>query len=434
MQGFLGPGPRLHGDGLHRVRAARRSVIDVPIVITGFEPLDMLEGMLRTRAAARRRAGRRSRTSTAGPCGPKAIRPAQKLIDDVFEVCDRKWRGIGTIPQSGYRLRAEYRDHDAERLFEVDDIETQESTVCISGQILQGLKKPHECPAFGKECTPQTPLGATMVSAEGRLCRLLRLRPASGQRTAQRSTSTRAIGDGRPIDMSARHDDDSPTDRAVRHLSAAAVAITTASCSATAAAGSLTADLIQRLFVPGFGNDVLAALEDQATVELAGSDNGATGAADRLHHRLVRGAAALLSRRRHRQAGGPRHGQRPGRRRRAAAVSVGRVHPRRRACRSTTCSASSPRCAQACDEAGVALVTGDTKVVDRGKGDQVFITTSGIGLVPEGRVAVDPHRPARRPHPGLGHDRRPRHRHHVGARRDRVRDRPGKRQRPARTT
>src|SRR5262245_18010285 len=90
-----------------------------------------------------------------------------KLIKDIFEVCDRKWRGVGLIPKSGFKLRYEYRDHDAERLFEVDDIETQESPLCISGQILKGLKKPHECPAFGKDCTPHTPLGATMVSAEG---------------------------------------------------------------------------------------------------------------------------------------------------------------------------------------------------------------------------------------------------------------------------
>src|SRR5204863_5009199 len=76
-------------------------------------------------------------------------------------------RGVGLIPQSGYKLRDEYRAYDAERLFEVGAIETQESPVCISGQVLRGLKKPHECPAFGRECTPQTPLGATMVSAEG---------------------------------------------------------------------------------------------------------------------------------------------------------------------------------------------------------------------------------------------------------------------------
>jgi len=92
---------------------------------------------------------------------------SRQLIDDVFEICDRKWRGVGLIPASGYRLRPEFRDYDAERMFEVDDIVTQESTVCISGQVLRGLKKPHQCPAFGKQCTPESPLGATMVSSEG---------------------------------------------------------------------------------------------------------------------------------------------------------------------------------------------------------------------------------------------------------------------------
>jgi hydrogenase expression/formation protein HypD len=102
----------------------------------------------------------------------RAVRPegnlqSRKLIEDVFEICDRKWRGVGIIPKSGFKLRYEYRDHDAERLFEVEDIETQESGECISGQVLRGLKKPHDCAAFGKTCTPQTPLGATMVSSEG---------------------------------------------------------------------------------------------------------------------------------------------------------------------------------------------------------------------------------------------------------------------------
>jgi hydrogenase expression/formation protein HypD len=92
---------------------------------------------------------------------------SKKLIDEIFEITDRKWRGVGIIPKSGYKLRYEYRDHDAERKFEDDDIEAQESTTCISGQVLRGMKKPHDCPAFGKTCTPQTPLGATMVSAEG---------------------------------------------------------------------------------------------------------------------------------------------------------------------------------------------------------------------------------------------------------------------------
>jgi hydrogenase expression/formation protein HypD len=85
----------------------------------------------------------------------------------VFEISDRKWRGVGSIPKSGFRLRYEFRDHDAERLFEVEEIDTKEPAICISGQILKGIKKPHDCPAFGTLCTPQTPLGATMVSAEG---------------------------------------------------------------------------------------------------------------------------------------------------------------------------------------------------------------------------------------------------------------------------
>ena len=139
----------------------------VPIVITGFEPIDLLEGVLRV--VEQLETGRAEVENQYS----RAVRregnaPALKLIGEVFEVCDRKWRGIGSIPSSGFRLRPEYRDHDAERLFDVADLETQESTVCISGQILRGLKKPHECPAFGKECTPQSPFGATMVSSKER--------------------------------------------------------------------------------------------------------------------------------------------------------------------------------------------------------------------------------------------------------------------------
>ena len=88
-------------------------------------------------------------------------------MEEVFEVTDRKWRGIGTIPHSGYRLRPEFAAFDAEARFAVGDLAAEESKLCQSGLVLQGLKKPHECPAFGRECTPQTPLGATMVSSEG---------------------------------------------------------------------------------------------------------------------------------------------------------------------------------------------------------------------------------------------------------------------------
>jgi hydrogenase expression/formation protein HypD len=165
VQGFLGPGHVCTVMGCAEYEPIARKY-HVPIVITGFEPLDLLEGTLRV--VRQLEAG----TALVENQYSRAVRPegnpaSQKLIAEVFEVCDRKWRGVGLIPASGYRLRPEYHDHDAERLFAVGDLETQESDVCISGQILRGLRKPHECPAFGKGCTPQTPLGATMVSAEG---------------------------------------------------------------------------------------------------------------------------------------------------------------------------------------------------------------------------------------------------------------------------
>lgn len=93
--------------------------------------------------------------------------PAHEIMWRVFEVCDQQWRGVGTLPESGYRLCHAFRHYDAAQRFAVEEIATQESSVCISGQILTGLKKPQECPAFGRTCTPQQPLGATMVSAEG---------------------------------------------------------------------------------------------------------------------------------------------------------------------------------------------------------------------------------------------------------------------------
>jgi hydrogenase expression/formation protein HypD len=139
---------------------------DVPIVITGFEPLDILEGI---RRAVHQLEEGRAEVENAYPRvvaadgNPKAI----EMLDDVFEVVDRSWRGIGMIPQSGWRLSERYRDWDAEVRFDVGGIDTQESSICRSGEVLQGLIKPHECAAFGKECTPRNPLGATMVSSEG---------------------------------------------------------------------------------------------------------------------------------------------------------------------------------------------------------------------------------------------------------------------------
>jgi hydrogenase expression/formation protein HypD len=165
VQAFLGPGHVCAVVGCDDYRDLVNR-FRVPIVITGFEPLDLLEGVLK---AVRELEEGRAEVENQYV---RAVRPegnlhSRQLIDDVFEVCDRKWRGIGTIPMSGYRLGAEYREFDAEHIFSVGDIRTRESTACISGEILRGLKKPNQCPAFGSECTPQNPLGATMVSSEG---------------------------------------------------------------------------------------------------------------------------------------------------------------------------------------------------------------------------------------------------------------------------
>ena len=165
VQGFLGPGHVCTVMGHTEYEPIARDY-RVPIVITGFEPVDLLEGVLLT--VQQLESGRAEVENPYARAVRREGNPESKrLIDDVFEVCDRKWRGVGLIPESGFRLRDEYRDHDAERLFEVEHIETCESLICISGQILKGLKKPRDCPAFGRECTPQSPLGATMVSSEG---------------------------------------------------------------------------------------------------------------------------------------------------------------------------------------------------------------------------------------------------------------------------
>ena len=165
VQGFLAAGHvcTVMGCAEYEPLAER---FHVPVVVTGFEPLDLLDGI--RRCVVMLEADQYGIDNRYGRAVPRDGNPhARRLIEEVFEVTDRKWRGIGTIPASGYRLRPEYAAFDAERRFAVGDLEVEESRECISGLILQGLKKPHECPAFGGRCTPDTPLGATMVSSEG---------------------------------------------------------------------------------------------------------------------------------------------------------------------------------------------------------------------------------------------------------------------------
>ena len=139
---------------------------EVPIVVTGFEPIDILESLLMT--VNQLESGQHQvENQYARSVSREGNRPAQEIINRVFVTKARKWRGIGEIPISGYGICEEYTTFDAERKFAVGDIITEESPLCISGEVLRGLKKPHECPAFGRECLPEHPLGAPMVSSEG---------------------------------------------------------------------------------------------------------------------------------------------------------------------------------------------------------------------------------------------------------------------------
>jgi len=165
VQGFLGPGHVCTVVG-YREYEPLAAKYHVPIVVSGFEPIDILEGTLM--ALRQLEAGAAEVENQYPRVVKRDGNPvAQEVVKKVFEVADRKWRGVGLITMSGYRLREEFREYDAERIFEVEAIDTQEPAVCISGLVLQGVRKPHDCPAFGKQCTPEHPLGATMVSAEG---------------------------------------------------------------------------------------------------------------------------------------------------------------------------------------------------------------------------------------------------------------------------
>ncbi len=165
VQGFLAAGHvcAIMGTTQYEPLATK---YQVPIVPTGFEPVDILQGILQTVRMLEN--GEAGVVNAYGRVVRNEGNPAaQKVVEEVYTVCDRKWRGIGMIPHSGLRIRDELAAFDAEKKFAVGDITTEEPAVCIAGEILRGLKKPLECPAFGTECTPLHPLGATMVSSEG---------------------------------------------------------------------------------------------------------------------------------------------------------------------------------------------------------------------------------------------------------------------------
>lgn len=165
VQGFLAAGHVCAVMGYHQYHEISEKY-RIPIVVTGFEPLDLLQGILLTveQLENGQHVVQNAYSRVVTEAGNVS---AQKMMDSVFEICDRNWRGIGMIPKSGLKLNQQYVSYDAENRFEVQNITTRESDICISGLVLQGIKKPNQCPAFGKQCTPQNPLGATMVSSEG---------------------------------------------------------------------------------------------------------------------------------------------------------------------------------------------------------------------------------------------------------------------------
>lgn len=165
VQGFLLAGHVCSVMGYHEYPSLAEK-FHVPMAVTGFEPLDLVRGILFVVRLLE--AGKVDVVNAYGRAVTfEGNLPAQATIASVFEECDRKWRGIGAIPRSGWRLRPDFAGFDAEARFDVSAINSAESPRCIAGQILQGLKKPHDCSAFGDGCTPERPLGATMVSSEG---------------------------------------------------------------------------------------------------------------------------------------------------------------------------------------------------------------------------------------------------------------------------
>ncbi len=165
VQGFIAPGHVCTVMGYREYEALSRD-FRVPIVVGGFEPTDLLEAI--SMLVAQLEEGRAEvENQYVRSVSYEGNLPAQRIMEEVYEVCDRKWRGIGLIPRSGLRLRPEFAAHDAERVFGLEELSAEEPPECLSALVLQGLKKPTDCPAFGRRCTPESPLGAPMVSAEG---------------------------------------------------------------------------------------------------------------------------------------------------------------------------------------------------------------------------------------------------------------------------
>jgi len=178
IEGFIAPGHVCAVMGSSEYEALARDY-RVPFVISGFEPLDLLQGLWMLVEAIE------DDRATTGNQYTRTVRPegnpeARRRMDEVFEICDMTWRGVGTLPSSGLRLREAYAAFDAERRFAVEGLSAEESADCIAGAVLKGKAKPCDCSAFGSDCTPEHPLGAPMVSTEGTCAAYFAFRKAGG--------------------------------------------------------------------------------------------------------------------------------------------------------------------------------------------------------------------------------------------------------------
>ncbi len=183
VQGFIAPGHVCTVMGCREYEDLARD-FRIPIVVGGFEPVDILEAVLML--VRQLEAGEaRMENQYVRSVSYEGNLPAQKIMAEVFEIAEQKWRGIGMIPRSGLRLREEYAACDAGRIFDLGEFTVDEPAECISAQILQGLKKPTDCPAFGMRCTPENPLGAPMVSSEGACAAYYRYRRHVAAKSSQ---------------------------------------------------------------------------------------------------------------------------------------------------------------------------------------------------------------------------------------------------------
>lgn len=165
IQGFLAAGHVCTIMGLDEYYPVAEE-FKIPVVVTGFEPVDLLQGILMTVEQLEKgeyKLENQYSRMVKSEGNPAAI----DVIHSVFEIHNREWRGIGEIPMSGYEVKAKYVEYDANIKFAVDIAIAKECKACIAGDVLKGIKKPHQCPEFGKKCTPSSPLGAPMVSSEG---------------------------------------------------------------------------------------------------------------------------------------------------------------------------------------------------------------------------------------------------------------------------